>query len=133
MRILMIIAALFMFLPGQSAKANGPVVEYELGVVEDQFRRDKTVVLLFHDYWCQACQRQAEIISALRSTNFRFNDMVFINVDWSSGGYLPVIDDFGVTDVSTMIIADRDGEKARMVRVTYEDAIAGFLQLGLDW
>lgn len=115
-------------------RAAEPVYfDYQPGVIDDHMRSGKTVVVLFHDFWCQPCKRQRQIITEKRRENSMLNSMVYVVVNWDEYGFMPISDELQVSEVATVLIADRDDEKARMIRVTYEDAITGFLQMGLDW
>ena len=134
MRFVGRIAVIFCLLVGAPVKASEPVYfNYEPGLIDDHLDRGKTVVVLFHDFWCQACKQQRAIITEHRRNNARFNSMIFVVVDWAEYSFMPIADELEVSDVATMIVKDRNAEKARMIRVTYEDALNSLLQMGLDW
>ncbi|MEM9210255.1 MAG: thioredoxin family protein [Pseudomonadota bacterium] len=133
-RLVKSVCVFVFFVTGSVASANGPIFQnYRPDNIQDALDSGKTVVVAFHGFWCSPCKKQFNIMEEARRENPQLNRMSFFMVDWDEYQSMPVAFDRDVTDDATLLVMDQNKEIARMVRVTFEDAIKGFLELGLEW
>ena len=106
-------------------------VEYTPGAVDAALAEGKTVFIDFAAAWCSTCARQERVISALRSENPKYNEMVFFTVDWDKYRNSDLTQRLDIPRRSTLVVLKGDQELGRIIAGTSESQIKELLETGL--
>ena len=108
------------------------VLDYKPGVVQTALSEGKTVFIDYTTPWCTTCAAQKRTISALRSENASYNQMVFIRVDWDVYAREEISTKYKIPRRSTLLVLNGDQELGRIVAGTSKSQIKCLMDKGLS-
>lgn len=121
-----------MLLAGVNTASAADTVEYTPGVVKNALSQGKTVFIDYTTHWCTTCASQKRTISALRSENAAYNDMVFVRVDWDVYSREEISTKYKIPRRSTLLVLNGDNELGRIVAGTSKAQIKALMDKGLS-
>ncbi len=112
-------------------EANFDVIAYKPGIVKQALADGKTVFIDYATHWCTTCKSQERTIRSLRKENPKYNDLLFVRVDWDEDSSSPISTDYNIPRRSTLLVLKGDRELGRIVAGTGRGQIKELLDAGL--
>lgn len=105
-------------------------VDYEPGLIQSLLNEGKTVFVDYSASWCSTCKAQERTITGIRATTDKYENMVFVRVDWDEYGRHAVTTSRKIPRRSTLLVLRGSDELGRIVAGTRKKDIQALMDLG---
>lgn len=106
-------------------------VDYETGLIQTLLDEGKTVFVDYSASWCTTCKAQGRTINGIRAASEKYENMVFVRVDWDEYGRHAVTTSRKVPRRSTLLVLRGSEELGRIVAGTRASEIEALMDLGV--
>lgn len=106
-------------------------VDYESGLIQSLLNEGKTVFVDYSASWCSTCKAQERTITGIRATTDKYENMVFVRVDWDEYGRHAVTTSRKIPRRSTLLVLRGSDELGRIVAGTRKADIQALMDLGI--
>lgn len=105
--------------------------QYEPGLIQSLLNEGKTVFVDYSATWCSTCAAQERAITQIRGNTDKYDEMVFVRVDWDEYGRHAVTTSRKIPRRSTLLVLRGSEELGRIVAGTRLADIKALMDLGV--